>query len=533
MVRARARPAPPLPPARPAPFAGALDLVLAAAAGAIAALVFHRATHYYFSADDFDGLARARGLLAPRADLARFLPWHLFFPVFSRAFGLDPVPYHVASLAVHAAASVLVFAWARPLTGRWSAFVGAAFYAAHPAHFGSAYWISAISDPLAITFGLAALLLLRVAGPVRVLALPAFALALLSKECALLFPVVALFDPRPPGDTAAARRSPPAPLRDPVLAGLAALAALLVAYYRIADPFATRHAGAEAYVLTPGPHVFENLLTYAGWTAAFFPGAMRSMSDAVEPRVFAWGALVLAIGIAGAFDAGLRRRGWLAGAALWLASLALVLLLAHHTYRYYLGAPLAGAALCLAALASRASEIAGARAKPAVLPHAWPARGLAPHPRWIPAIALGLAGLLAWNGAALVGTLEFAPFSIPGLRADAFTDRGLIAGRAIAALAAAGLPPGVTLRFWSPRARAAAGIPDSVDAECYAEKNVRTALLDGLGVRVALPAVRRVEFVPRFTGAADTVWYAVYREDGALRAGSSASLESAIATRVP
>ena len=47
-------------------------------------------------------------------------------------------------------------------------------------------------------------------------------------------------------------------------------------------------------------------------------------------------------------------------------------------------------------------------------------------------------------------------------------------------------------------------------------------------MRVALPAVKRVEFVPRFIPAGDTVWYAVYREDGSLHAGPAPSLEDAL-----
>ena len=42
-------------------------------------------------------------------------------------------------------------------------------------------------------------------------------------------------------------------------------------------------------------------------------------------------------------------------------------------------------------------------------------------------------------------------------------------------------------------------------------------MLDGLGVRVLAPQVKRVEFVPRFTPGGDSLWYAVYQPDGSLR----------------
>lgn len=502
-------------PGRPHPRSLSLDLALAALVAAVAMLIFHRATHYYFSADDFDGLARARGLLPARPDLARFLPWHLFFPVFDRLFGLDPVPYHVASLLAHAAASVLVFAWIRPVAGRWSALVGALFYAAHPAHYGSVYWIAAISDPLATTFALLALLLLRRENATRWLAVPAFVAALLSKENALLVPLVAWCEP---AGASSGRRQRSSAFRDPVVVTLLALSALMVAYYVLADPFATRRAGADAYRPSFGPHVAANLVTYAGWTLQFILGAMRSMSDAVEPTVLPWGIAGLALALAGALDPELRRRGGRMGAALWLVMLVPVLPLAHHTYRYYLTGPLAGSAACVAALAGRAGDLVVRRSR---------RRGRVSRLA-APALALLAGGLLVWNGATLIGLLEFAPFTRPGLRAEATVDRALIAGRAIAALQDARVPDGVTLRFWSPISRAAAGLPDSLEGESYWERNVRTALGDGIGVRVALPAVKRVEFVPRFIPAGDTVWYAVYREDGSLRAGPAPSLEEAL-----
>jgi len=505
---ARSRPRTPSPGPTQLSFP-ALDPLLALAAATLAAIVFHRATHYYFSADDFEGLARARGILPSRAGVARLLPWHLYYPAFFRAFGLDATPYHLGSLIAHAAASALVFAWLRPLTGRWSALLGATFYAVHPAHYGAVYWVAAIGDSLAITFGLLALLLRRRAGPARWLAVPEFALGLLSKESAVLLPLVPWLMPEN-----ATEPETPQPRRDPMLWTMAGLATLLVGYYLVADPISTRGPGAEAYLPTLGPHVVTNLLTYAGWTADFFWGALHSISDVVEPAVFPWGIAALAIWSAGAFDAGLRRRGWIAGGVLWIVMLLPVLPLAHHTYRYYLSGPLAGVALCVAALASRLGEIAGRpRSRRAWL---------------LPTVALGAVALLTINGWFVVAAIENAPFTRPGLHADPIVDRALIAQRATESLQQADLPEGVTLRFWSPIARASVGLGDSSDAESYWEKNVRAALNGGLGVRVAFPTVRRVEFVPRFTPAADSVWYVLYREDGSLRAGPASSLEAAL-----
>src|SRR5206468_2432455 len=65
--------------------------------------------------------------------------------------------------------------------------------------------------------------------------------------------------------------------------------------------------------------------------------------------VFAWGAILAGLWIAGLFSARLRARGWAPAGALTLAFLLPVLPLGNHTYHYYLYAPLAGAAWCVAA----------------------------------------------------------------------------------------------------------------------------------------------------------------------------------------
>jgi len=506
MPRARTAGRPSSPPA-PAPARDArLDLILALVAAAVVAVVFHRATGYFFRADDFEGLARARGLLPERTGLARLIPWRLYFEVFERAFGLAPLAYHLASLAALGAAAALAFAWLRPVAGRWAALLGAAFYASHPAHYASAYWISAIGDPLAAAFALATLLAARGAQPWRWAAVPAFALALVSKESALLVPLVAFLDPGRSPALARARR-------DPLAWTLVAMAAAMAAYYVIADPIGTRDAGGQAYVPRPGEHVVANLLTYAGWTVNFLLPTMRSMSDAVEPAAFAPGLAALALWLVGLTWRPLRRAGWLAGGVLWLAMLAPVLPLEQRTFRYYLSGPLAGAALVLAAAFAAATGSAGGRAARA---------GVAA------LAAVALAALLAANGAALVNKIEFSPFRLPGSRADAIVDRALIAGRIRDGLRATPPPAGVALRFWSPASRRLAGVPDSVAAFGYWERNVSDAVLGGLGVRVMFPELGAVEFVPNFVPGGDSLWYAVYQPDGTLRAGPASEIGRAL-----
>ena len=109
-------------------------------------------------------------------------------------------------------------------------------------------------------------------------------------------------------------------------------------------------------------------------------------------------------------------------------------------------------------------------------------------------IAAVIMALLVINGAALVHKIESYPFTLPGLLSDTTVDRERIARSARDDLRRANLPPGASLRFWSPTSiRIELGAhPDSdpLHRETYWERNVRTALSDGLGVRVLFPAVR-------------------------------------------
>src|SRR5205085_4047990 len=94
---------------------------------------------------------------------------------------------------------------------------------------------------------------------------------------------------------------------------------------------------------------------------------------------------------------------------------------------------------------------------------------------------------------------------------------------------AAALPPGVSLRFWSPASiERERGAGRDVSVESYWERNVRTALLDGLTVRVLFPEVRTVTFVRAFAPVPDSVRYAVYLPDGRVRVATSADLESVL-----
>jgi hypothetical protein len=510
------------------PAAAWLGGLLVAAAGV---WVFRGALGYFFSADDFPALARAAGLLPRLNGPWRLLSLQLNFDLLRPLAGLDPRGYHAASLLLHAACSVGLYSLLRRRLSTPAALAGAACFATHPSHYAAAYWISAVSAPMALLFALATLAAALRPDHARWLAVPLFAAALLSRESVLLLPLAlwvllgweSLQNPR---------RAAPG-WRDPLLLALAAIALALAVYFAVVDVMGTR-SGPGAYRLEFGRVMLENLFTYLGWSANFLLPTVLRFQDAVDPLVYGWGAGLLGLWLAGLFSPGLRRRGWLVAGVLYLALLLPALPLAHHTYRYYLYAPLAGFAWCVAA----ACDLLFERLRPAPKPtqptrRSLPATAVAGHadpdPRaW--SLALIVVTLLIVNAGMLVHKVETMPFSVaPTLRADAIVDRALIAERAITDLRKSTLPAGTRLLLWSPIGRSRAG--DT--GESYFEQNVRTALFDGLAVRIFFPAVDSVRFVSGYRSMPEPYRYAVYRPDGTLRVASSAALDSILAGSTP
>jgi len=133
--------------------------------------------------------------------------------VAAQIFGRQPLGFHLVLLLTHAGAAATALLLLRRITGKAEALFAAALFAVHPIHAESVAWISASPDVNATLLILVTLILWdRARGsesPLRA-ALPAAAtclLALLSKEMAVVVPVLALLLPRGAAD------DPPAPER--------------------------------------------------------------------------------------------------------------------------------------------------------------------------------------------------------------------------------------------------------------------------------------------------------------------------------
>jgi hypothetical protein len=507
---ARSRPAANRAIAPSSPHGPRLDRTAALLATLIAgAFVFRGALGYFFTQDDFAGLARAAGLLPRLSGPWRYLSGQVYFDLMRSLAGLDPWPYHAASLLAHLGCVALLFTLLVRRFAVPAALVGTTFFAVHPALFTALYSISGIGEILALLFGLAALLAADASGPRRWLAVPLFALSLLAKESTLLLPLgLVLLRPRAgaapgPRATAAVR-----PALDPLVGALAALALAYLGYFTLSDTFGIRTTLPEGapYVLGFGAHLVWNFLSYVGWTWNVSILTVTGFTDAADPRVYPYALVALILWLAGGWSRTLRARGWLRGGALYLLLLLPVLPLRNHTYHYYLFAPLVGAAWCIAGLVD--AVLAGTAGR---------RRALDPRPGWTAAVGLSL--LLALNATLLVRKCETQPFLHPDMRADPTVDRARIARNVFEGLKRAELAPGTRLWFWSP--------PVEPEREArYWEQNLRSALMDGLGVRVLVPEVQAVEFVAAFRPVPAADRYAVVARDGRLRVATSAELDS-------
>jgi hypothetical protein len=173
----------------------------------------------------------------------------------------DPAPWHGASVLIHIFNTwmVLAIALAWPRL-RPAAFWAAAFFAVHEGHQEAVMWFSAVSELLMFFFGAAALWCRLRGRDVAGLAL--FALALLSKESAIVFlPLFALGIERQQWKRALPRLAP--------YAVLTALALLSIAEsransFRFSDGSFSLHA---PFWIT-WPRSYARLLWVWGWAAA-------------------------------------------------------------------------------------------------------------------------------------------------------------------------------------------------------------------------------------------------------------------------
>lgn len=174
-------------------------LLLVAAVG----FIYYEAAGTYFFNDDFQWLQGTREL--ELANLLRFDRYdhfyrpviEIYFHVGQRLFGCNALPFHLASIGVHLLNTLLLFLFARALSGHLPfAALTALFFCVQPGYVQAVVWVGAITDLLPalwylLTLWLHLLFVQRRRSVFYALALVAFAACLLTHESsATLLPMM-------------------------------------------------------------------------------------------------------------------------------------------------------------------------------------------------------------------------------------------------------------------------------------------------------------------------------------------------------
>lgn len=230
-------------------------------------ILYFPSLSYFFAQDDFFFLNRAENIsthhlfsiLQPVGPFYRPVSTVSYFWVMLRLFGLHPLPFHIASIVLFCANTLLVGSVGSTLfRNRTAGFITALFYLTRSVHFETVSWVSGIQELLMTFFLLVSLILyFRFAEGRKWFLLPSlisFALALLSKETAFVFPfLVLLFELLHIGASADRKR-----LFSVALFFAAAIVAFLTRYL-----FLPKLAREGEYITAIGPFWISHFFTYA------------------------------------------------------------------------------------------------------------------------------------------------------------------------------------------------------------------------------------------------------------------------------
>jgi hypothetical protein len=453
-------------------------------------LVHHTALRMFFAQDDVTFLSRAKGLESTPWSLARPLSEGWTWRALVTVFGLRPLPYHLLTMALHLANALLVYVIGlRILRSPWPALFAGVLFGASSIAFTPLHWTSCIVELLVTTFSLSAFALYlsgRDRGSNGRLALGALLglMALLSKESAILFPLVLL--------VAHLRLEPTrAPLRQlvPQAAATALYAIGFVATLRF-----VHYIASEAYARSFAPvFLAANFTTYLDWIVAL-NDPIRDAFATAEPSAWVVG-IPVALALAAVLWTQRRepRHPEEVGAAWFLAFLAPVVPLEHHTYLYYLYLPWAGLCWTLAGAAARA------------------ARGRA----WV---AWAIAALLAGFVAIETGNVRARETAKLGTFArDKAVREGFILKNAVTDLKSAELKPGDRIAFVNPAPIRHYAMADTTDATRASYVPLEGALRNGETIRLFFPGVGYAGLGKTIPTEWEDAEVFLYQDEGTLR----------------
>ena len=247
---------------------------IAAAAAIVAAgvFVYRDAMHAYFFDDDFQWLVGSWSFDASNlidiAQRSHFLRpvIELYFGVATPLFGGSPILFHGASVALHCANGLLLFALAWEISDRRLpyALLAALLFVVQPGDIDAVAWVGAIAEPLSACFGCLAILgMLKFRRTNRLawsgLAALAFLLALLTHESSVVFlPLMMLAD----WTVVAEPSTTPGQYWNEFLRRYAPYALLLIAYLAVDLQINRRNYLVTEGSYRVGSHVVTNALEY-------------------------------------------------------------------------------------------------------------------------------------------------------------------------------------------------------------------------------------------------------------------------------
>jgi tetratricopeptide (TPR) repeat protein len=298
-----------------------------------------------------------------------------------RLFHLDPLYWHLAAIALHVLSCLLLYLFARRLTGdRWTAVVGALLFGLHPAHIESVAWVSGATDPLLAIFVLGALLCYqqwREAGEASGrcwLAASLFIsiLAMLTKEVAVVLPgLIFAYEWIFPRTNSPSKNRFLSAIRIAIPYAGVVIGFLVIrarALHRVVPPHAS--GGLAAVLAWP-----KLLIFYLAHT--LFPYRMSAFYNLVTVRHpgfqnFVWPLILISAGAAGLWYGSQRSRVFAfltAWGILMLIPILNVTLLynVENVHDRYLYLPSVAFCIMLASLLGRLKEIHGTRSAWVVL----------------------------------------------------------------------------------------------------------------------------------------------------------------------
>jgi hypothetical protein len=262
-------------------------------------IVYHNALSAYFFDDDFQWLVTSwafhPGQLVAFGSMSHFYRpvIDVYFGAMTPLLGGSPLLFHAASIVLHTATVLVLFALATRIGGdRVFGFVAALFFAVQPSDIDAVAWVGALAETIGALFGCLSVLWFlrwRDSGQrrFRMLSVTAFALALLTHESSVVFlPVLLLSDwliwrPEPwrrPKD-------PPFPADWRIFAPYAVLIALYLALDLWIN--SRNYVVSQGYY-TFGFHIITNALNY-------IVGLYVGRRDALNYAVIVVGVIALLV----------------------------------------------------------------------------------------------------------------------------------------------------------------------------------------------------------------------------------------------